>query len=260
MKQILFLTLIFFGVALVVRLSQTPPGERPIGFISIEVPQTKTAEEQALPMLLPDLAVQPPREIYLRRLAKGRALRYSTTFVNVGEGPLEVIGHSDNEAKVTWAAQYVKQQGGPGMFRDIGRFVFHPEHDHWHVEGWAQYQLWSLQPDGQQNELLLTSDKQSFCIWDEGKHDLSLPKASQIRNYFFTCNRQIQGMSVGWSDTYRASVDGQELDLGELADGTYLFRSLINPDRKILESSYDNNENLVYLDITGTQVRQRNSY
>lgn len=261
MKLILFLTLVFFGVALVVRFSQTPPGQRPIGFIPYEIPQAGVSESApAAAMLLPDLEILAPSQLYLRSLSSGRALRYNTTFVNKGRGPLEIIGHSDEANKVTYAAQYIKQENGPGTYRDIGKFVYHPEHNHWHVEAWAQYQFWSIKPDGQRDQLLLTSDKQSFCIWDEGQYDLSLEKASPKRNYFFTCDRQIQGMSVGWSDTYRANVEGQQLDLGKLGDGIYIFRSLINPDRKILESNYDNNEIQLYLEISGNQVRSRSNF
>jgi hypothetical protein len=173
---------------------------------------------------------------------------------------MEVIGHHDVETDTTYAAQYVKQAGGPGIFRDIGTFVLHPTHDHWHVEGWAQYQLWSVTELGERNELLATTDKHSFCIWDENSYDLDFKNASQSRQYFYTCNRQVQGMSVGWSDTYRARVDGQEMDLGQLPDGRYIFRSMINPDEKIMEITYDNNDNQVYLTIRGNQIESSESF
>lgn len=267
-RQILLLTLIFFGISIAVRLSQTPPGQRPISFLPVKIPEsgvlTNLGSEsegiETAELLLPDLQVLPPREIYLTAQGGKQLLRYSTTFYNTGQGPLEVLGHTDAQTEKTYAAQYVKQAGGPGIFRDIGMFVLHPTHEHWHVEGWAQYQLWSVKENGDRGELLITTDKHSFCIWDEDDYDLKMTAASQSRQYFYTCNRQVQGMSVGWSDTYRARVDGQEMDLGNLGDGQYIFRSIINPDKKFMEGSYDNNTNEIYLEINNGQLRTRDSF
>lgn len=211
-------------------------------------------------LLLPDIVVIRPREIFLRRTSSGRALRFSTTFINQGQGPLEIIGHTEEELNITYAAQYVQQINGPGIYRDIGTFTYHPAHRHWHIDQYVQYQLWSVKPNGEADQLLVTSNKQSFCIWDENSHDLTMEKAPKVRAYPFSCNQRTQGMSVGWSDTYRANVEGQEMNLADLSDGTYIFRSFVNPDRKILEGSYNNNENIIYLEIKGDQLTTRDSY
>ena len=216
-----------------------------------ETIQQATEKEPVRDLLLPDIVVTKPRELLIRNAGGKKTLRFSTTFINQGVGPLEIIGHSDKDKGVTYAAQYISEAGGPGLYRDMGSFVFHPEHNHWHVGDYVFYQLFQK---GKNDQILASTDKMSFCIWDEDKQDLSLAVASPVRVYTSNCGRQIQGMSVGWSDTYLARVEGQEMNITGIPDGVYVFRSIVNPDKKIRENDYDNNTYDVEIEIVGNRL------
>jgi len=219
---------------------------------------TKVRETFRLPLpevperslLLPDLVVTKPKELYIRNVGEKKTIRFSTTFINFGKGPLEIIGHTDKKSNMTYAAQYIGEESGPGLYQDVGSFVFHPEHDHWHLESYVYYQLLAFK-DGQ---LLAETEKKSFCIFDEIKQTSDLENVPTSRFYSSNCDRQIQGMSVGWSDTYLARFEGQELDVTGIPDGRYIFRSIINPERSIMEDNYDNNTADTVIAITGNRL------
>ncbi len=180
-------------------------------------------------------------------------VRFTTTFVNQGKGPLEVLGKSDLEKNITKASQRILKTDGTFEERQLGEFVFHPGHEHWHIENYSLFEFWSVKEEGQRDKLLATTNKMSFCLWDEEAFDLNLGNAAQSQKYV-SCNNEIQGVSVGWSDTYQASVEGQQLDISLVTDGSYLLRFVINPDRKILEADYSNNEVLLPIKIKGDNL------
>lgn len=203
---------------------------------------------------MPDVVPTAPLEMYIRSTAGKKALRFSTTFYNQGQGPLEIVGHTDAKNKLTYASQYIYEEGGPGEYHDMGSFVYHPAHSHWHVSEYVFYELWSTNSQGQADKFLINTDKMSFCIWDEKVYDLTIDKAPQGRIYPRICNGRQQGMSVGWSDTYTAGIEGQEIDVTGISDGTYVFRTIINPDKKIAETNYDNNKVDVTVEIKGNRL------
>jgi hypothetical protein len=216
--------------------------------LSIE-PESETPE--AAKLLLPDLSVKAPTQLYIAGNESNKQLRFDTTFVNSGPGALEIIGHADPESGLTHATQYIYAQAAPGEYRNIGSFELHPTHNHWHVANHVRYQLWSVNDQGLKNELVVDTGKYSFCLWDEAENDLSIENASQNRVYGFNCDRNTQGISVGWSDTYRPSLDGQELNITNIPDGNYFLIFEVNPDQKILEVDYENNRGELELEIKG---------
>lgn len=217
--------------------------------------EQKRAYQERTDLLLPDLTILAPKELLIAKSNPDKkVLRFSTTFVNVGKGPLEIIGHSDEKLEKTFATQYMKKTNGSGEYHDVGVFEYHPTHRHWHLENHVLYQLWGLTPEGGVDKLLSSTGKMSFCLWDEDPQDLKIEGAPQTRKYLFECNKNTQGMSVGWSDTYLARVDGQELDITSVADGTYLLTFQVNPDQKLIESTYDNNAGQLKIEIKGNRI------
>lgn len=202
-------------------------------------------------LLPPDLSIKPPVQLYIAGTNNSKQLRFNTTFVNLGPGALEVLGHKDLENELTYATQYIFADGAPGEYRDIGSFELHPTHSHWHVIDHVVYQLWSISDSGERNEKLADTGKMSFCLWDEHTNDLTIENAPQSRFYGFTCDRNTQGMSVGWADTYAARVDGQELDVTNIPDGEYILYFEVNPDKKIYEVGYENNWGELKVKIEG---------
>jgi hypothetical protein len=88
---------------------------------------------------------------------------------------------------------------------------------------------------------------------DTDPADRSLPQFSPRRGYA-GCGRRLQGLSPGWGDLYKSSLDGQSLDLTGIADGFYALRSTTNPQRYLYESNYDNNSAILYLEIRGESL------
>ncbi len=215
-------------------------------------------EVTARSLVLPDMIVAAPEQLFIRAVGGKKALRFSTTFNNQGQGALEIIGHTDKSRKTTFASQYIYETGGPGEYRDIGTFEWHEAHNHWHVSDYVRYQLIKVS-DMSPVEVLTETQKMSFCIWDEFKQKTDLPGASPTRVYTSNCGRNTQGMSVGWSDTYKANVEGQEMDITKVPDGIYIFRSIVNPDRKILESNFDNNTTDAYIEIKGNVLTRKST-
>lgn len=209
-------------------------------------------------LLLPDLKLSSPRELYITSDENGRKIRFTTTFINQGKGPLEVIGKPDLGKNITKATQKILKTDKFTQNKELGEFVYHPTHEHWHIEKYSLFEIWSLKENKDKDKLLATTDKMSFCLWDEEAFDLSLENASQEQKYI-GCNNEIQGVSVGWSDTYDVGVEGQEIDIGSIADGNYLTRFIVNPDKNILESDYGNNEVILYINIQGNHLTVENS-
>lgn len=218
--------------------------------------ETEVQETLRTDLLYPDMIIVPPKQLYIARpSANIKTLRFSTTFANIGTGPLEIIGHHDLEQSKTFATQYIRKTTGGGEFRDIGEFIYHPEHNHWHVDEYVQYQIWTIKNGSERRDMVANTGKQSFCIWDEHTYDTKLPSAVKTRFYTSACSRNTQGMSVGWGDTYQARVEGQVIDITNIPDGEYILYYEINPDKKIIEGNYDNNSGQQKISINGTTLR-----
>jgi hypothetical protein len=68
------------------------------------------------------------------------------------------------------------------------------------------------------------------------------------------CGHNRQGLSVGWGDTYAAYLAGQEIFLGDLPDGVFALVSTVNPNARLREADFGNNEAVVYLAIVGRRI------
>ncbi len=211
------------------------------------------SEPEANSLLLPDLKAEPPAQLFIDAENGGRVMRFSTTFGNVGDGPFEALSNHQPEAGITRASQVIYASEGERIERLIGEFVFHTDHEHWHIENYVIFELWNVSEDWQRTDLVASTEKMSFCIWDELEYDLEL-KAAVAERVYQGCDNEVQGLSVGWSDTYAATVHGQELDIARVANGNYLVRTIINPDRAIWETNYENNTSELRLSITGDTI------
>lgn len=260
MRYLLLALLVFFSVSAAVLLLQKPKTVEIVREVlrveQIEKPVEKIVTEDRIEnLLLPDLVIKPPTQLFIGGAGDRRKLRFNTVFTNQGDGPFEVIGHTDTERQTTFASQYIKRRDGTGLYREIGNFIYHPTHKHWHVANHVQYELWSLRPDGSADTLATSSGKISICLFDERPEDLKLVGAPKQRVYPLACTSRIQGVSVGWADIYLARIEGQEIPLGKLNDGAYLFTFSVNPDRKVLEKDYGNNSGSMKVEIKGSRIK-----
>jgi hypothetical protein len=176
----------------------------------------------------------------------GYTLRFSTTSWNSGTGPLRLeAGSVDTGSGKQQVYQRVFNNDGTSALFFAGWFEWHPTHNHFHFDDYA---LYTLQPVNAPGGYQLSGSKTTFCVMDTTKINTSLPGAPQQAIYS-TCGSQIQGMSVGWGDTYGSHLPGQELDFTGNADGSYQLKIEIDPNKNIVESNKNDNVSCVLLSI-----------
>jgi hypothetical protein len=207
---------------------------------------------------LPDLQTLPPDHLRLDtvQLADGRqhnVIRFDNTILNSGAGRLEFEGKK--RSKVYQNIYDTATGGALAEKVFIGNdSVFHPGHNHYHIENFASYVLLRKDASGAYVETSARGTKTSFCIVDTVRIQGSYAPA------YTSCGRTIQGLTVGWADVYGASLADQWVDLGiatggrPLADGEYAIQSTANPGNgsgisKIRESNYSNNMNRRYFTV-----------
>jgi len=116
-------------------------------------------------------------------------------------------------------------------------FVFSPCHGHYHFEGYATYDL----VDAAGN-VVASGHKQAYCMRDDSR----FLSDSDVRGApLYNCDGGVQGISRGWSDIYDVGLDCQWVDITGVPAGDYYLRTRINPERRIYELDYSNNELLV---------------
>jgi hypothetical protein len=171
-------------------------------------------------------------------------LVFSTTSWNNGSGPLELRG---GEVTATGQNVYQRVYYSDGRFYDrlVGTFVYHPEHSHFHFEGYALYTLNPVNAPGASQRY---SAKTSFCVMDTTKVNGSLPGAPK-QGVYVTCNPDVQGMSVGWGDKYGYVLAGQSIDLTGNPDADYDLLIEVDPFKRLLEASNADNTSCVRLHI-----------
>ena len=186
-------------------------------------------------MLLPDLMpwVDEGRVYLYGWTIQGSDLRLSTAVANVGTGALEIRGGT-----IQGETQDVLQRiyNADGTFTDhlAGTFIYHAEHGHLHFEDFAQFRVRAVLPDGGVGEVLASGSKVSYCLIDVDR------QSGTGTQQYLSCG-QVQGISVGWADVYHRGLPGQNIDISNLADGTYWLEEEIDPSNRIQEADETNN-------------------
>ena len=168
-------------------------------------------------------------------------LRLSNGTPNIGDGKLYLYGvlpaYPDGTQDVM---QRVYRSDGTYYDRPAGRFVYHPTHDHIHLEDWCIYRLREVLPGDGVGAIVAEGSKTSFCVLDLGIYDSTLPNFDPD-GQFHDCGSTTQGLSVGWVDVYTKTLDGQYIDITGVPDGVYWLESEADPDNHILEKNETNN-------------------
>jgi Concanavalin A-like lectin/glucanases superfamily len=212
-------------------------------------------------LLYPDLETLPPRTLrfdYTDVSVNGsgvlhHVLRFSNTAVNVGEGPVEIRATIDDSHNPPSGPAYQRVYDSNGGSSDLplsgSSLYYHAIHKHYHFDDWGGYQLWtkaaydrwvatgSGAPD-------LVGTKTTSCVTDE---EFAAPIAPAVFPGRYPPSKCMpdaqhaigQGLSPGWGDTYDYYRFEQWIDLGpsgSLPDGTYVLRSIADPDNIVYES------------------------
>jgi hypothetical protein len=230
------------------------------------VPSMSSASPAGTPHY-PDLTTRIPSQVRLvtGKGTTGRRLFFANTIANLGNGPLELRAENDALTGTTDAFQEIYTHLGATSPKntpltlvsstEIGTFVFHPAHNHWHMADFARYELRSINPDGSSGPIVALTDKFSFCMIDTDTIDSTLLHYRMGLPH--SCGQSArQGLRVGMGDTYSASLPDQFIDITAVADGTYRLVSIADPnaldrpDGQMIELNDSNNAASVDVVIT----------
>ncbi|XP_014253217.1 lysyl oxidase homolog 2 [Cimex lectularius] len=121
---------------------------------------------------------------------------------------------------------------------------FHQCHMHFHsMEVFATFDIID-----QNGFKIAEGHKASFCLEDN-------ECANGARPEFACANYGDQGISPNCSDIYKHNIDCQWVDISDMETGQYYFKVKINPEFKIPEMRFDNNEVTCNLLYTPSYVR-----
>ena len=208
----------------------------------------------------PDLSVIiPVGQISVAGSGSNRTFYYTHDTFNGGSGPL-VIQPAYNQASGNYqGTQYIYSYSGGNwtLSQQIpvaGAFVFHAVHGHFHFP-LASFGLYASNADGSIGPSVALSEKVGFCIADSFIYAPYLPNAGALGNLGpCTDPTSLRGLDIGAVDEYDRTDDGQSIIIGNLTDGTYWLRAVVDPDNYIAESDESNNETDVQLTIIGNTV------
>jgi hypothetical protein len=196
--------------------------------------------------LLPDLRAVLPIELTACKKGKRELLWFSAGVANTGEGFFQMEGGKPYKGAVAdrsienpyEAAQEIFDKNGKQVRKQvIGVLGYHRVHNHWHFDKMENYSLHAGSPDG---PVASQARKTSFCLDDSFQLDFGAAIANSV-HYTDQCHFP-QGVSPGWVDEYGYWIDGQDLDITDVKEGTYYLVVSVNPEKSIIEADFSNNQ------------------
>jgi hypothetical protein len=208
---------------------------------------------------LPDLGMAPLADLSIdtTTIPGRRLLRFTTVIVNVGQGPFETIGsRPDTSTSQMIVRQRIYDDAGGAREVDTPTVMFFAGdgHDHWHVRDAEGYELRRLD----NGRRVGTGAKHGFCYYDNTPYRLELPGAP-LWSIYGHCGAAADltvttGLSVGWGDTYPASIALQWIDITGLKSGRYRLTATADPAGWFVETNDANNATWLNLKLTGAGV------
>ncbi|MBI2010805.1 MAG: hypothetical protein HYS89_01020 [Candidatus Colwellbacteria bacterium] len=204
--------------------------------------------------LLPDLVPLPARDLKLVKNGSTAQLLFSTSYYNQGRGSLELRADEVTRGIRDDINRDVLQRiyDVDGNFRDkvVGNFLWHQSHLHYHFADFVNYDLEPVEVSGAHDLSGIPGIhvKSTFCIRDVSRVDLELEYRATEAKYLI-CGKELQGISVGWGDTYFYDYPDQGLDVSSLPSGTYRLSFTVNPSNRFEESNFNNNRSSVIIEF-----------
>jgi hypothetical protein len=187
-----------------------------------------------------------------------REFRYTHDIANLGDGALEIRPQYDSVKDAAQGFQRLYQADGNGPqtlaaeVPIVGQMAYHAAHGHYHYP-LAAFGLYQVAADGSRGAAVALSPKVGFCIGDS---IMVTPGAGPSTHSGGNCSDPTKtlGITLGWADDYNYVDAGQSIPIDGLANGTYWFHSVVDPDNFLLEKDETNNITDVKVTITGNSV------
>jgi Lysyl oxidase len=209
------------------------------------------------PRLLPDLVTLrlSQKDLVLERSGRKLLLRLTNEIGNRGRGPLEIYPSADSSDCDGDGNLANDRDTYQRIFLDSNADnVFDREQDleshdrllgceryHWHLLDFSRYKLVRERT----GRTVVRSNKISFCVVDTYHRFASLPGSPPEMYYpagSEDCDRDsVDGISVGWADSYGYFLPGQQLTVTGLRRGRYCLVSTADPHNLLRESDDSNN-------------------
>jgi hypothetical protein len=150
---------------------------------------------------LPNMRAERPSEIRIVNVNGRRLLKFTAVMVNVGIGPMEVLGRRSSSIDPWTVSQVIDDDAGGErrVVTDARLFYAGDGHDHWHVRKMMAYHLFST-------DVTRGDSKVGFCFFDTNLRYPNLPNSPSVRHYreswcgTRTATTSRTGISVGWAD------------------------------------------------------------
>jgi hypothetical protein len=197
------------------------------------------------PGLYPDLQTAAPHHFGVQNTQQREYLRFSNLIANTGAGDLRLRPEHDLATNLTTGYQEIfDSEGNMVVNTPVSEFVFHPQHNHWHLDQVALFEIRVANDDGRGGNIGPVfsgeSQKTTFCLIDVIQLDTNSPTTD--RTYWDCFPDAHQGISAGWGDQYHHTTPGQELEITDARhNGIYYLVSTANEEGAFLESDSTNN-------------------
>jgi Lysyl oxidase len=194
--------------------------------------------------LYPDLRTAVPHHFTVQNSQHRELLRFSNLIGNTGQGDLRLRPEHNAETGTTTGFQEIFDASGNLVVdQAVSEFVFHPAHNHWHIDRVALFEIRFADDDGRGGDWGAVFSNQSikttFCLIDVIKLDDN--SKTPERTYWDCFPDAHQGISAGWGDQYHQATEGQQLEVTGAKPGVYYLVSISNPDGNFLETTTANN-------------------
>lgn len=212
----------------------------------------------------PDLRTRTLTDFRIENASNGeKRLRFKTRIANAGPGRFEVRMDRPNTstAEMTVIQKVYRTDGTWRWITGLKTHGFYNAgdgHDHWHVYKLQDFGIYKINADGSTGTRAGSGAKTGFCFLDNSTYNLTFPGAPQSP-YYKGCGTKAStsvkaGISVGWADTYAASIAKQWIKINNLQDGKYRVIVKTDPSNWFKEVSETNNWTHSDIRITGSTV------
>jgi Lysyl oxidase len=213
--------------------------------------------------VLPDLDQVAPRGLSIHIEGDQERLIFASSVENVGSGPLVIAGRRAERLEPDMTARQIVRRAGRGTseypLSMRLQFVVSETHQHWHLLEFERYELRT--PSG---ERLGRDRKTGFCLGDryDARGRVRIPGEPEDPVWTHNCGknqperlRVLQGISPGYGDDYVPNLEGQFVDVTDVAPGRYLLVHRVNAEGDLHESNYENNAASVLFELTRPEGR-----